>query len=231
VVQPDPLDDFPIPSQPARFSFVTGGLREAVQLAGELREVLPTEVTVRPARLARMDPRSWVVFVLTPPLAASLVEALEAEMRRLASKAPGRAFLGRIHPAGSAVIRRARNPVTENSAAMRIVIIDDSIPFRQAARGLVEGRGHQVVGEAGGVAPGFGLVERLHPDLVLLDVQLPDGSGLDLCTLLSGQKLAPAVLLVSNGKLEDPSVVERCGASGFSLKGRLAYVDLDALTH
>jgi hypothetical protein len=95
---PGPLDGGPIRFQPARFSFVTAGLREAVQLAGELRQLVPTDVTVRPARLSRVDSRSWVVLVLTPPFGASLILALEEELRRVAQRIPGRTFVGRVYP-------------------------------------------------------------------------------------------------------------------------------------
>ena len=217
VTQPGPVEDDPIRFQPARFSFLTAGLREAVELAGELRQAVPADVRVRPARLRGLDPRSWVVFVLTPPLGATIVAALEDELRRIAPRVPGRTFLGRINRNGQSV------------AAMRFVIIDDSEAFREAARGLLEAGGHDVVGEADGAATGFVAVEREQPDAVLLDVHLPDGSGLDLCTLLTGQTPAPAILLVSNHDLEGTRVAQQWGARGFSLKARLAHFDFASL--
>jgi CheY-like chemotaxis protein len=217
VSQPGSPDDAPTRFEPARFSFVAAGLREAVELAGELRQVVPADVRVRPARLARADRRSWVVLVLTPPLGTTAVRAMEDKLHRIALRVPGRTFLGRIQ--GNGV----------SAAPMRFVIIDDSEAFRETARGHLEAHGHRVLGEADTASAGFDAVERLRPDAVVLDVHLPDGSGLDLCTLLTGPMLAPAVLLVSNHDLEDTRVAEQWGARGFSLKTRLPHFDLDSL--
>jgi two-component system, NarL family, response regulator DevR len=109
----------------------------------------------------------------------------------------------------------------------RVLIVDDAAPFRRVARELLERRGYVVVGEAATAASALAEAARVRPDAVLLDVHLPDGSGLDVCTGLCNARPAPAVLLVSMYDLPSPGrQVEDCGARGFMLKSELASIDL-----
>jgi CheY-like chemotaxis protein len=63
----------------------------------------------------------------------------------------------------------------------------------------------------------------------MLDVRLPDGSGLDLCGLLTREEDAPAVLLVSSDGAADATVARAHGARGFVCQANLAHVDLHAI--
>ena len=91
---------------------------------------------------------------------------------------------------------------------------------------MLERRGFRVVGTADTAAAGFEAVERLKPDAVLLDVRLPDGSGLDMCEVLSGEQDAPAVLLMSSDGAADGALATARGARGFVPKADLTRVDL-----
>ena len=62
----------------------------------------------------------------------------------------------------------------------RLVVIDDHEALRGGLESLLAAAGHEVVGAAGNVAAAFDAVEHLEPELVLVDVRLPDGSGIDL---------------------------------------------------
>src|SRR5262249_20873416 len=66
-----------------------------------------------------------------------------------------------------------------------VLIVDDSATFRRFARKLLERDGFTVVGEAGDCASALAAAEELAPDAVLLDVMLPDGSGLDIAATLA----------------------------------------------
>jgi len=114
-------------------------------------------------------------------------------------------------------------------AVVRVVIVDDSALFRQTARDLLERRGFHVIGEADGVASGLKTVAGLSPDAVLLDTRLPDGSGLDLCALLTRKEGAPAVLLVSSDEVADGPLAKAHGARGSVSKSVLAQIDLHAI--
>ncbi|MDR4471696.1 MAG: response regulator transcription factor [Nitrospira sp.] len=102
----------------------------------------------------------------------------------------------------------------------RIVLIDDS---RMARLGLREQLNRtaefRIVGEATSMAEGLELVERLTPDLVLLDISLPDGSGVETCRRLVARRPETRVLILS---VYDESAVIReavaAGAQGYVLK-------------
>lgn len=66
------------------------------------------------------------------------------------------------------------------------VVVDDHAGFRAQARRLLERAGYRVVGEAAGGACALALAGATAPDVVLLDVQLPDMSGFDVATQPSG---------------------------------------------
>jgi DNA-binding NarL/FixJ family response regulator len=111
---------------------------------------------------------------------------------------------------------------------MRVLIVDDSICFRQAARALLERRGYDVVGEAGSADAALEAVAILAPDAVLLDVLLPDGTGFGVCAEITAARTGPAVLLVSSEDFGTCfSLAEQCGARGFVLKSRLGQCELD----
>src|SRR3954451_14124550 len=60
---------------------------------------------------------------------------------------------------------------------MTVLIVDDHADFRESARALLEAEGFDVVGEAADGSEAIAEVERLRPDVVLLDIQLPDQDG------------------------------------------------------
>jgi DNA-binding NarL/FixJ family response regulator len=104
-----------------------------------------------------------------------------------------------------------------------VLIVDDHPSFRASARALLEAEGYDVVGEAEDVASAREAVAELHPEIVLLDVQLPDGSGFDVAAELAQLNGGgPAVVLVSSRDRADyGSLVEESGAAGFVAKAEL----------
>jgi two-component system, NarL family, nitrate/nitrite response regulator NarL len=77
-----------------------------------------------------------------------------------------------------------------------VVIVDDHSAFRAAARRLLEADGFEVVGEAADGAGAIAEIERLRPELVLLDVQLPDIDGFAVAERLPVD--GPAIVLISS---------------------------------
>jgi CheY-like chemotaxis protein len=212
-----------------RFSFEATSLRQAVDVAGELRRTNPTGVRVRPARVSRMGSCHWAILVTTPVPEATRLADLEEAMRRVAWRAPGITFTGWLYLTGSVESVPTGNGAATRRAAARVLIVDHSGPFRRAARELLERRGYRVIGEADTAATGFEAVERLKPDSLLLDVRLPDGSGLDLCEILTSEPDAPAVLLISSDFVAEAVLAKARGASGFVPKADLARVDLSSI--
>ncbi len=102
-----------------------------------------------------------------------------------------------------------------------VVIVDDHAPFRASARRLLEVEGYEVVGEAGDAASAVETVERLRPDVVLLDVVLPDGSGFDVAERLVGSD-ATVVLVSSRDRSDLGPRLSRSSAAGFIAKDELS---------
>ena len=79
-----------------------------------------------------------------------------------------------------------------------MLLVDDHPGFRRMARLLLQSGGHHVVAEAGTAADAVLAARELEPDLVLLDVLLPDGNGADVADLLARLPHPPGVVLTSS---------------------------------
>jgi DNA-binding NarL/FixJ family response regulator len=114
--------------------------------------------------------------------------------------------------------------------ARTILIVDDHPSFRASARRVLEGAGFEVVGEAETGMAAITAVDELRPDLVLLDVQLPDLDGFDIAARLTERGDSPLVVLTSSRDGSDfAGMVARSGARGFVPKAELSGASLDAL--
>jgi DNA-binding NarL/FixJ family response regulator len=112
----------------------------------------------------------------------------------------------------------------------RVLIVDDHVGFRRVARLLLEQIGRVVVAEAGTGAEALSKARRLKPDLVLLDIQLPDLDGLAVAALLASEGEPPTVVLVSSHDASDYGLrLKGCGALGFIAKADLSAESLMAL--
>ena len=81
--------------------------------------------------------------------------------------------------------------------AARILIVDDHVLFRSSVRRMLESQGFVVIGESGDGSSAITAVRTLRPDVVLLDVQLPDMNGFEVARQLAEEPDAPAVILTS----------------------------------
>lgn len=106
---------------------------------------------------------------------------------------------------------------------MKVLIVDDHEGFRASARRLLEAEGFEVVAEAASGADALRAAETWRPELVLLDVHLPDMQGFDVAERLQVNGSAPAVVLTSSHDASDfGPLVERSGARGFVPKSDLS---------
>ena len=114
--------------------------------------------------------------------------------------------------------------------ATSVLIVDDHPSFRATARMLLEVEGYQVVGEAPDGMSALAAVKELDPDVVLLDVNLPDIDGFDVAARLSNGSARPTIVLVSSRDSSDfGPLVARSGARGFISKADLSGAALAAL--
>jgi DNA-binding NarL/FixJ family response regulator len=105
----------------------------------------------------------------------------------------------------------------------KVLIVDDHPTFRSTARLLLESEGFDVVGEAPDGMSAIVAALQLHPDLVLLDVNLPDIDGFDVASRITAELGAPLVVLTSSRDSSDfGPLVHRSGARGFIPKGELS---------
>ena len=104
-----------------------------------------------------------------------------------------------------------------------VLIVDDHPSFRATARMLLEADGWSVVGEAEDGEGGIEAAGALRPDLVLLDVNLPDVDGFHVAERLTSNGDGPSVVLVSSREARDfGPLVARSGALGFVSKADLS---------
>jgi DNA-binding NarL/FixJ family response regulator len=111
-----------------------------------------------------------------------------------------------------------------------ILIVDDSPSYRSAARAVLEAEGFEVVGESTTGAEALADWEHLRPDVVLLDIGLPDIDGIAVAARLTARPDGPAVVLVSSRDGTGcEQVFHGCGARGFIPKAELSGEAVTAL--
>ena len=113
-----------------------------------------------------------------------------------------------------------------------VLIVDDHPSFRASARRMLEASGYAVVGEAADGEAAIAAVGALAPDLVLLDVQLPDLSGFEVASRLAalGDGRPAVVLTSSRDRAEYGGEVEDSPVRGFIPKAELSGSRLAELT-
>ena len=112
-----------------------------------------------------------------------------------------------------------------------ILIVDDHLRFRTTARSWLTRAGFEVIGEAADGADALEAAARLRPDVVLLDVQLPDTNGFEIAARLTRNAAsASAVVLTSTrDAAEFGDLIVQCGAVGFVPKAELSGPRLSVL--
>jgi two-component system nitrate/nitrite response regulator NarL len=111
-----------------------------------------------------------------------------------------------------------------------VLIVDDHAPFRRLARRLLEAGGLAVVGEASDGASALAAVAAFAPDLVLLDVLLPDTDGFAVARSLAERADRPVVVLTSSrAAVELGQRLEQAPVAGFIAKDALSAAALVAL--
>jgi len=114
--------------------------------------------------------------------------------------------------------------------ARTILIVDDHPSFRASARRMLEGAGYSVVGEAADGGEALRAARELEPEVILLDVRLPDLDGFAVARRITGRPGAPAVILTSSREVNEwGGAVADAGALGFISKADLSGRALEEL--
>jgi DNA-binding NarL/FixJ family response regulator len=111
-----------------------------------------------------------------------------------------------------------------------VFIVDDHALFRASVKALLTADGYDVVGEAGDGEVAIGEIERLRPDVVLLDIQLPGIDGFEVADRVATGDRAPEIVLTSSREPGDfGGLVAGSAARGFVPKAELSGAALQAL--
>jgi CheY-like chemotaxis protein len=106
--------------------------------------------------------------------------------------------------------------------SLRILIVDDSRHFLDAARGVLEAEGVTVVGAASTSAEALELARELRPDGILVDIDLGEESGLDLAREIAASLAAPVVLISAYPESDVADLIADSPAVGFLPKADLS---------
>ena len=142
--------------------------------------------------------------------------------------------LARNRPVAKSVGTRtaATPPLCDDSPMSKtVLIVDDHPSFRGMARALLESEGFVVVGEAADGTSALEQARTLRPDIVLLDVQLPDFDGFEVASRLTAMNgTSPDIVLTSSRDAgEFGSLVKDSGARGFVPKADISAEAIAAL--
>ncbi|HET7169255.1 MAG TPA: response regulator transcription factor [Candidatus Limnocylindrales bacterium] len=113
-----------------------------------------------------------------------------------------------------------RDPATPAARPLRLLVVDDHEVVRQGLVALLDRRdGFQVVAEAGTVADAVEAARRYQPDIVIMDVRLPDGSGIEACRTIRSELPDTRIVMLTSYP-DDEAVLSAivAGASGYLLK-------------
>lgn len=119
---------------------------------------------------------------------------------------------------------------TMNSKRTTIVIVDDNDMMRGILRGILRGDEYEVIGEARNGNIAVDMAERLKPDIICLDVMMPEKDGLEALVEIKATRPQTEIVMITGNA--DPDTVQEAimnGAGGFIVKPFNAARVLDAL--
>jgi len=120
---------------------------------------------------------------------------------------------------------------TPRAKGLRVLLVDDHEVIRVGLRTVLrQNHGLMVVGEAASMAAAIGQAKKLKPDLVLMDVRLPDGSGVDACReILANRSDTKVIFLTSYSNDDSLLAAVLAGAQGYVLKEINSTALIDAI--
>jgi DNA-binding NarL/FixJ family response regulator len=117
-----------------------------------------------------------------------------------------------------------------DDAPLRVLVVDDHPIWRDGVARDLEAAGMSVCGTAGDVAQAVRVATATRPDVVLLDLHLPDGSGVEVARALAGLEPPPRVLVLSaSGERQDVLDALTAGATGYLVKSASSEELVDAV--
>jgi two-component system, response regulator PdtaR len=103
-------------------------------------------------------------------------------------------------------------------ARTRVIIADDESIIRMDLKEMLTALGYLVVGEVGDGRSAVNLAREVRPDLVIMDVKMPDMDGIEAASVLTSEKIAPVLLLTAFGQRELIERAKEAGVVGYLVK-------------
>jgi AmiR/NasT family two-component response regulator len=105
-----------------------------------------------------------------------------------------------------------------SESKLRIVIADDEPIIRLDLKKMLEDSGYEVVGEAGDGVRARELVRNLKPDVVILDIKMPEMDGIDAARIITEEKIAPVLLLTAYSQIDLVNRAKDAGVYSYLVK-------------
>lgn len=100
----------------------------------------------------------------------------------------------------------------------RVIIADDESLIRMDLREMLTNLGYLVVGEAGDGRSAVNLARELRPDIVVMDIKMPDMDGIEAAEVLTAERVAPVLLLSAYSQQELVQRARQAGVAGYLVK-------------
>lgn len=100
----------------------------------------------------------------------------------------------------------------------RVIVADDESLIRMDLREMLTNLGYLVIGEAGDGRSAVHLARELHPDIVIMDIKMPDMDGIEAAQILTQERLAPVLLLSAYSQQELIQRASQAGVAGYLVK-------------
>jgi response regulator NasT len=100
----------------------------------------------------------------------------------------------------------------------RVIIADDESLIRMDLREMLTNQGYLVIGEAGDGRSALNLARELRPDIVIMDIKMPDLDGIEAARALTQERLAPVLLLSAYSQQELIQRASQAGVAGYLVK-------------
>jgi AmiR/NasT family two-component response regulator len=101
---------------------------------------------------------------------------------------------------------------------IRVIIADDESLIRMDLREMLANLGYLVVGEVGDGRSAVNLARELRPDVVIMDIKMPDMDGIDAAKILTEERIAPVILLTAYSQKDLVERAKEAGVVGYMVK-------------
>src|SRR6266700_6689383 len=114
--------------------------------------------------------------------------------------------------------RRLIVPEAQTHTKLRIVIADDEPIIRLDLKKMIEDAGYDVVAEAGDGVKAVEAARTLNPDVVILDIKMPNMDGIDAAKIINEEKIAPVLLLTAYSQVDLVKRAKEAGVYSYLVK-------------